>query len=244
MNLVIDIGNTRIKAALFNRSEMIESVNDNEKSKKISDFLKANHTKITNCLISSVAEMTKILKKTLSSLKNKPLLLSSDTPIPFKNNYKTKNTLGKDRIAAIAGACALYPLKNVLIIDAGTALTFDLKTTREEYIGGNISPGLQMRFSALTDYTAGLPLVESSDEFNLLGNDTEHAIRNGVQNGLIFEIDSYIETIRNKYDDLVVLLTGGDAHFFDNKLKKPIFVVSDLTLIGLNFILQYNAEKI
>ena len=244
MNLVIDIGNTRIKAALFNGSEMTESVNDDERSKKLSDFLKDHHTKITNCLISSVAEMPKTLKKALRSLKNKPQLLSPGTRIPFKNNYKTKNTLGKDRIASIAGACALYPLKNVLIIDAGTALTFDLKTSQEEYLGGNISPGLHMRFRALTDYTAGLPLVKSSDEFNLLGIDTEHAIRNGVQNGLIFEIDSYTETVRNKYNDLVVLLTGGDAHFFDNKLKKPIFVVSDLTLIGLNFILQYNAEKV
>ena len=91
---------------------------------------------------------------------------------------------------------------------------------------------------------AFLPLIKYSDDFSLIGNSTESAIRNGVMNGLIFEINGYLETIRNKFIDLVVILTGGDAHFFDNKLKNPIFVVSDLTLIGLNFILQYNAAKI
>ncbi len=244
MNLVIDIGNTRIKTAIFDGSIIIDSLIDKEKGKNLPGFLEKNKVKIDNCIIASVAGLPKNLKKILKHLDREPVELSSTTPVPFKNNYSTKETLGKDRIAGIAGACALYPSRNVLVIDAGTAITFDLKTAREEYLGGNISPGLKMRFKALHEHTAHLPLLEYSDEFDFLGENTERAIRNGVQNGLIFEMNSYLETIRNKYDKLVVLLTGGDAHFFDNKLKKPIFVVSNLTLIGLNYIIEYNAERI
>ena len=241
MNLVIDIGNTRIKAAVFEKSKLIDSLNDAE---NLSGFVEKYTGKIQQYLVSSVAEMPKNLKKQLQLLKAKSFELNSETPLPFKNNYSTKDTLGKDRVAAVAGACALHPSKNVLIIDAGTALTFDLKTANEEYLGGNISPGLAIRFRALHDYTTHLPLYSTSDTYSIIGKSTENAIQNGVQNGVIFEVNGYLETLRNKFDNLMVLLTGGDAHFFDNKLKKPIFVVSNLTLIGLNIILEYNAEKI
>ena len=241
MNLVIDIGNTRIKAAVFEKSKLIDSLSS---EKNVSGFIEKYDGKIQQYLVSSVAEMPKNLKNQLKLLKAKPFELNPETPLPFKNNYSTKNTLGKDRIAAIAGACALYPSKNVLIIDAGTALTFDLKTAREEYLGGNISPGLAMRFRALHDYTTHLPLYSTSDTYSIIGENTENAIQNGVQNSVIFEVNGYLETLRNKFDKLVVILTGGDVHFFDNKLKNPIFVISNLTLIGLNIILEYNAEKI
>ena len=241
MNLVIDIGNTRIKAAVFDKSKLIDSLNDKE---NLFEFIKKYAGKIQQYMISSVAEMPKNLKKQLKLLKANSHELNSETPLPFKNNYTTKNTLGKDRIAAVAGAYALYPSRNVLIIDAGTALTFDIKTADEEYLGGNISPGLVMRFRALHDYTTHLPLCSKSDTYNIIGENTENAIQNGVLNGAIFEMNGYLETLRNKFDKLVVILTGGDAHFFDNKLKNPIFVISNLTLIGLNIILEYNAEKI
>ena len=239
MNLIIDIGNTRIKAAVFEKSKLIDSLSYEE---NLSVFLKKYIGKIQQYIVSSVAEMPKNLKKQLKLLKAKPLEFNSDTPVPFKNNYSTKNTLGKDRVAAVAGACALYPSRNVLIIDAGTALTFDLKTADEEYLGGNISPGLAMRFRALHDYTTHLPLCSKSDAYGIIGENTENAIQNGVQNGVIFEVNGYLETLRNKFDKLVVILTGGDVHFFDNKLKNPIFVISNLTLIGLNIILEHNAE--
>lgn len=244
MNLVIDIGNTRIKAGLFNGPEQVELWIDERAGKQILDFLKQRRFRIDRCLISRVANMPKNLKKIQKYTGVKSMELMPDTPLPFVNSYTTKSTLGNDRIAAIAGACALFPSKNVLVIDAGTAITYDLKTASEEYLGGNISPGLAMRFRALNQYTANLPLVEPSDEFSLFGDSTITAIQNGVQNAIVFEINGYLESLRNKYGDLMVILTGGDAHFFDNKLKKPIFVVSDLTLIGLNFILQYNAEKV
>jgi len=242
MNLVIDIGNTKIKAAAFNGSEMVQTITDERNSSNILDFLRTGNKMYSKCIISSVTEIPKKLKPITRYLETEPVLLDDETPVPFTNLYSTKHTLGKDRIAAIAGACWLYPDKNVLVIDAGTAVTYDFKTENEEYLGGNISPGLTMRFKALNSFTAKLPAVESSDEFGLLGRSTELAIRNGVQNGLIFEINTYIETFGNKYNDFVVILTGGDAHFFENKLKKPIFVVSNLTLIGLNIILQHNAK--
>lgn len=240
MNFVIDIGNTRTKAAVFDKSELIDSANDEKKTAEILEKYDGN---IQRCMISSVADIPKNLKKLCKLLKSKIVELDSSISLPFKNSYTTKNTLGKDRIAAVAGACALYPCRNVLIIDAGTAITLDVKTANEEYQGGNITPGLTMRFKALHDYTSNLPLLEHSDKFSLLGQNTTESINNGVQNGLIFELNSYLEIIRNKYDNLVVLLTGGDVHFFDNKLKNPIFVVSNLTLIGLNFILEHNANK-
>ncbi len=244
MNLVIDIGNTHIKTAIFNGTDIVDSLIDDVKGEKVSDFIRKNHQKIEKSLVAEVIEMPKNLKKTIKNIGQRLIELNADTPIPFNNNYHSKSTLGKDRIAAIAGACLLYPSRNVLVIDAGTAVTYDLKTADEEYVGGNISPGLAMRFKALYNHTAQLPLVTYSDEFGLIGENTESAIRSGVQNGILYEMNTYLEIMRNKYDKLVVLLTGGDAHFFDNKLKKPIFVISDLTLIGLNFILQYNAEKI
>ena len=244
MNLVIDIGNTRIRAGIFDGAELVLNLTDDKKGSQIIDFLKTGTIKIGRCIVSSVSEMPKKLKSLERYLERKPLILHDELPLPFTNRYSGKKTLGKDRIAAVAGACSLYPGKNVLVIDAGTAITFDFKTEKEEYLGGNISPGLTMRFKALNNYTARLPLVGISDEYGLLGDSTMTAIRNGVQNGMIYEINAYIETFHNKYDKLVVVLTGGDADFFENKLKKPIFVVSNLTLIGLNIILQYNAEKL
>jgi type III pantothenate kinase len=244
MNLVIDIGNTRVKLALFKGQELIFLLSEEPGSNKIWSEAKSYLDQVSQCLISSVSDLPEVIRKILQQLHIQPLYLSEDTPLPFTNSYHSRTTLGYDRIAAIAGACQLHPGKDVLVIDAGTAITFDLKNSREEYLGGNISPGLSMRFRALHDYTTKLPLLNTGETSSLLGNDTRSAILNGVQKGIIFETNTYIESLRNKYPGLVVLLTGGDSHFFDNKLKKPIFVLSNLTLLGLNFILRYNAEKL
>jgi type III pantothenate kinase len=242
MKLVIDIGNTRIKLAIFNNYLLIEEIAaDHSQKADIIKFI-GHGNKITHCIISAVTEIPEWLIKYLSDEELNPLLLDNSTPLPFKNSYRSKDTLGKDRIAAVAGAVHLYPGKNVLVIDAGTAITYEIKTAEEEYPGGNISPGLSMRYKALHNYTSKLPLLERNETTELMGRDTRGAILNGVQNGLIFEIEGYIERMSNKYPDLIVILTGGDAHFFANKLKKTIFVVSNLTLLGLNYILHYNAE--
>jgi type III pantothenate kinase len=242
MNLIIDIGNTRTKMATFRDNSMVAQLSDeNSQYDRLIPFIQEN-CPCTACIISAVAPMPRWLTDELKQIEMNPLLLESTTLLPFKNSYQSKETLGYDRIAAVAGACALYPSKNVLIIDAGTALTFDLKTEREEYVGGNISPGLTMRFRSLHEYTSRLPYLEPGETMAPLGNTTAEAIRNGVQLGIAWETEQYIEWLSNKYNGLIVLLTGGDSQFFENLLKKTIFVVSNLTLIGLNYILQHNAK--
>jgi type III pantothenate kinase len=137
----------------------------------------------------------------------------------------------------------MYPGKNVLVIDMGTAITFDLITRESGYLGGNISPGMNTRLRALHAFTSKLPLVENEDIPSGLGRDTRSAILAGVQVGIVHEINGYTEYFNHHYPDLMIILTGGDADFFVNKLKKPIFAVPNLVLQGLNYILEYNAQK-
>jgi type III pantothenate kinase len=240
LNLVIDIGNTLSKLALFDKLEMIHV----ESVEIISSFLIEKITikfqKIERCIISSVAGIPVDLINFLKKNQIDPAILDSKTPLPFKVIYRTPDTLGKDRIAAIAGADLLYPDQNVLVIDAGTAVKFDIINNKREYLGGNISPGLSMRFKALNQYTAKLPLLQPQDEFSLVGQSTDEAIINGVQNGLIFEIEGSIKEMELSYPGLIVLLTGGNARFFEKKVKRTVFVVPNLTLTGLNAILEFN----
>jgi type III pantothenate kinase len=243
MNLVIDIGNSRIKMASFIGNDLVNEIAAiSSDSKKIKSYLESIPD-ISACIISAVTGIPRWLTWELKKRYIIPLVLNSSTKLPFINGYITKESLGNDRVADVAGACHLYPGRNVLIIDAGTAITFDIKTAKEEFIGGNISPGLSMRFRALHDFSSHLPLLQRESAEGFLGKTTKEAIQKGVQNGIILEMEGYIQTLSNNYSDLVVLLTGGDAHFFENLLKKIIFVVSNLTLIGLNIILQHNAEK-
>jgi len=171
------------------------------------------------------------------------LWLDHQTPLPIKNLYRTKETLGYDRIAAAVEAHARFPGKDILIIDAGTAITIDFISSEKEFLGGNISPGLHMRFRSLHEFTGRLPQVEPADQDELLGADTRSAIRAGVQNGIIFELDGYINEQKKRYPRLQVLMTGGDAVFFDKKLKNSIFVDQNLNLFGLHRILEYNVER-
>jgi len=243
MNLVIDVGNSRTKLALFERNTIIDSLVFESLLKSDLDVLLNKYPSINQCIISSVQKTDQAMTDFLKQRAVKTKILDNNTLLPFKNTYKTPKTLGMDRIAAIAGAIALYPKKNLLIIDAGTAITFDVVDEKSQYQGGTISPGLEMRFKALNHFTAKLPLLNKTEKYKLIGKSTDEAIENGVQNGMIFEIEGYLTKISNLFPQLVVLLTGGDGPFFDNKLKKPIFAVSNLTLVGLNYILEYNAQS-
>jgi len=168
--------------------------------------------------------------------------LQSNTPLPIENCYDSKETLGKDRIAAVVGAFDIDPNTNVLVIDAGTAITYDIITAEGKYLGGNISPGLEMRYKALSQFTGKLPKVEKAEFNKLYGKTTEQAIRAGVQNGFVYEVDSTINSFKEFYNNLKVIITGGDAEFFDKKLKNSFFVHFNLTSIGLNRILQHTGE--
>ena len=243
MNLAIDIGNTRTKVAVFHRGEILVTIPFKDIRPSDILLLKREYEGLDKAILSSVKDYPRELQKVLQKEFNTFLELDADTPLPVENCYQSKKTLGKDRIAAVVGAYDLYPAANVLIIDAGTAITYDLLTAEGKYLGGNISPGLEMRFKALTRYTGKLPKVEQAQQNKLFGTTTEQAIRAGVQNGTVYEVDTTISTFKEFYNKLKVIMTGGDAEFFDNKLKNSFFVHFNLTSLGLNRILEHNGEK-
>ena len=240
MNLVIDIGNTRTKFSLFNRGEIMITVPVDEFLPEHVSLLKNEHPSLSKVIVSSVKDYSEQLKLKLKDEFDVFLNLDYSTKIPIENEYKSKETLGKDRIAAVVGANLLFPSENLLVIDAGTAITYDIVTKNNTYIGGNISPGIDMRFKALNKFTGKLPLVCLKNEKQLYGVTTETAIRAGVQNGVIYEVDRTIDEFNASYHDLKIILTGGNTDFFDKKLKNSFFVNLNLVAIGLNRILEYN----
>ncbi len=242
MNLVVDIGNTRTKFSVFNRGDVLFTVPVDEFRPEHIEILKQEHPGLDKAILSTVKDYPEELKNSFIKSFSTFIELDENTPLPIENLYKTKSTLGKDRLAAVAGAFDLYPDTNVLVIDAGTALTFDIINDKRQYLGGNISPGLEMRFSALNKFTGKLPLVQKNDFPKLFGTTTEEAILAGVQHGIIFEVDRAIEIFKDFYSNLKVIITGGDADFFDKKLKNSFFVRFNLVAIGLNRILEYNGE--
>jgi len=244
MNLVIDLGNSYAKIAVCEGTEILESaISEKVSNREIAYFI-SSYSDLKGAIISSVVNHSRELIDYLDATFDVFLELTSHTPLPLVNLYKTPESLGYDRIAAVTGAHTIFPDRNVLVIDAGTAITFDVVTSRGEYIGGNISPGMQMRFRALHKFTNRLPFLSPDEEaVKMLGKTTDEAIISGVVNGLVYEIESYISNISGKYRNLKVVLTGGDAISFDKRLKNSIFVVSHLNLIGLNRILDYNAQK-
>ncbi|MDX8338243.1 type III pantothenate kinase [Draconibacterium sp. IB214405] len=243
MNLVIDIGNTRTKYSVCNRDEVLDTFSVDEFLPSIIKELKKEYTGLDKAILSSVTNYSAELKNALSNEFKTFVELGPATALPIENCYHTKDTLGKDRIAAVVGAYHLYSGFNVLVIDAGTAITFDLLTAEGKYLGGNISPGLEMRYKALNQFTGKLPKVEKGELKELIGKTTEQAIRAGVQHGIVFEVDGAIASFKEIYDNLKVIITGGDAEFFDYKLKNSFFVHFNLTSLGLNRILQHNGEK-
>ena len=242
MNLVIDIGNTRTKFSVFNRGEVLITVPVEEFKPEHIELLQNEHPDLKNVILSAVKDYSPKLKTALQNKFKYFLELNEKTPLPIENCYKTPETLGKDRIAAAVGGFDLYPDSNLLVIDAGTAITYDLVNDKQQYLGGNISPGIEMRYKALHQFTGKLPLI-GQEKFNkLYGTTTEDAIRAGVQHGVVFEVDKAIDTFKEFYKNLKVIITGGDADFFDKKLKNSFFVNFNLIALGLNRILEYNGE--
>ncbi len=242
MNLVIDIGNTSVKLGLFSSGELKAHLVLPEFSmSELETFLKKNNAP-ENVILSSVIKKNEELETYLGE--NFFLLkLGHKTTLPIEKLYKTPETLGNDRIAAAVGANSLFPSQNVLAIDIGTCIKYDFVNAANQYLGGNISPGIEMRFKALNTFTAQLPMVSKADDNGLCGESTEQAIRLGVQLGAIEEVKGIINRFQSRYTDMKVILTGGDMAFFDGELKNHIFADPFLTLRGLNVILNYNADK-
>lgn len=241
MNLIIDLGNTLAKIAVCSDNKLINLFVFNNFS--TDDLLNVllKYPKIKKVILSSVVKHDSRIEKLISKNFDKFLVLDHRAKFPFKINYKTKNTLGIDRIAGVAGAYNIFPESNVLIFDLGTAMTIDFLNYKNEYCGGNISPGMSIRFRSLHEYTGKLPLCDKSETIELISDNTTSAITSGVVNGLIFEIDEYINRYRENYEGLKIILTGGDCQYFEKKLKNTIFVEPNLVLQGLNTILNYNA---
>jgi type III pantothenate kinase len=234
--LVIDCGNTLIKAATFDGNSLIEKFIF-PGGGELKAFLNGKH--FQTVLVSSVSiPASEVLNWATAKTK---LQLTSTLPLPITNCYKTPETLGVDRIAAVCGALETFPDRHCLVIDAGTAITYDFINRDRNYLGGAISPGISMRFKALHTLTERLPLIGAADTFPLTGNTTETCIQSGVLNGVIEEMDGFIAKYLKLYPDLGVVLTGGDTFFFENNLKQPIFAARELVLSGLNRILQHHA---
>jgi type III pantothenate kinase len=240
MNLIVDIGNTSTKLAVFEGKIKLSSSRINELScEELEKELRGY--KIQMAIVSSVKKLPPFISDLFIS--NIPFvhILSHKSLLPFKIEYDTPETLGSDRIAAVAGAFNMFPGKEILVIDAGTALTFDFLSSYS-YKGGNISPGLYMRFKALNNFTDRLPLVKPSDIFSNPGQNTSDAIAAGVITGITYEINEYIRTFENKHTDFKVILTGGDSEFLRDKIKYHVTYMPDIVIDGLNYILEYNAK--
>ena len=239
MNLIVDIGNSRIKIAVFNKDELIYNeviTNDSFVETSLNLIEKFS---CKNAIISAVGVLNKNEIDQIKA-KIKVIELDTTTKIPFFNNYATPKTLGVDRIALVAAAVSKYQNQNVLIIDAGTCITFDFVNASKNYLGGAISPGIEMRYKSLNKFTKKLPLLMREEAANLIGTSTETCIHSGVINGVISEIDSIITKYRKKNKDLTVVLTGGDTNFLSNRLKNGIFANPFFLLEGLNTILTFN----
>lgn len=193
-------------------------------------------------IMSTVIEPEYELLSFLKNLLPHFIFLDKTVFIPVKIQYQTPDTLGADRLAAVVGAHYLHPGKNILIIDAGTAITYELIEAPGIYIGGNISPGMTTRFKALNHFTKKLPLLQEEEDIPGIGYSTKTAIQAGVVNGIVYEMDGYINDLRRKYTELLVFLTGGHSFYFARRLKNSIFADINLVLTGLNRILEYNVE--
>ncbi len=239
MNLVADIGNTHVKLAWFEQGRLIESVRVDQGHW---DDLRGMviERPSAHSILSSVIDSAEPLIDALREMNTTVLELGHTTPLPVEIVYATPETLGHDRIAAAAGARYVCPYCNVLVIDLGTAITIDFISAEGKFMGGNISPGLHTRFRALNEFTSRLPLVTRDSTFPVFGTNTHSAIVAGVQQGIIYELQGYINDYARQYPACEFILTGGDAGFFVSKLNRSVFTIPDLVLKGLNYILEFN----
>ena len=243
MILTIDVGNTRIKGAVFEGNTLKETfvfMKINLKN-EIQNILN-NYKKITYLVVSSVGNVENEAFFEFSPALNIHFVSHKDS-FPFLNKYETPTTLGIDRMVLAAGATLQFANKNRLVIDAGTCITYDFIDENNNYLGGAISPGLRLRYEALHNYTAKLPLLNLEDPKHFIGKATSESIHSGVVNGLVYEIDGFINQYKEQYSNFIIILTGGDSEFLANRLKNTIFANSNFLLESLNQIFQYKIKN-
>ncbi|MBC7846671.1 MAG: type III pantothenate kinase [Flavobacterium sp.] len=243
MILAIDVGNTRIKAAVFEGTTILENFVflKTELEKNIQNIFK-KYEKLTHLVVSSVSDVE---KQSFSTFENhvKVHFVSHNDYFPFINRYATPQTLGIDRMVNAAGATLQFPNQNRLVIDAGTCITYDFIDESNNYLGGAISPGLQLRYASLHNFTAKLPLLELDNPEHFVGKSTSESIHSGVVNGLVYEIDGFIDEYKALYPKFIIILTGGDTVFLAKRLKNTIFANSNFLLESLNQLFQYKIKN-
>jgi len=244
MLLAIDVGNTRIKAAVFEHNTLIEQFFIDSIDLEIQIKTILNHyPNCQNLIVAAVGDVEKEVFLAFSSKLNVHFV-THDFRFPFINRYETPQTLGIDRMVLAAGAVLLYPEANRLVIDAGTCITYDFIESNKHYLGGAISPGTRLRYESLHNNTAKLPLVTPKIPDHFIGNSTLEAIHSGVIQGTLHEIEGFIAQYQKQYSNIIIILTGGDADFLAKRLKNTIFANSNFLLECLNQTFQYQTNNV
>lgn len=243
MLLAIDVGNTRIKSAVFENDIILNQAVflKEELEKKIKKILE-NFPKVTHLVVASVGNLDKDAFLKIDE-RLKIDFISHENRFPFENLYATPKTLGIDRLVLSSGAVLQFKNQNRLVIDAGTCITYDFINEHNQYLGGAISPGLRLRYEALHNFTAKLPLLTIGNPENFIGNSTAQSIHSGVVNGMVNEIDGFIADYKQVYTKFTIILTGGDADFLAKRLKNTIFANSNFLLESLNHLFQYKINN-
>jgi type III pantothenate kinase len=243
MILTIDVGNTRIKGAVFECDNTLEYCifSKDEIQKNIEIILK-KYKKITHLVVASVGNVEKQLFLHFEKMVE-VWFVSHEDSFPFVNNYATPKTLGIDRMVLAAGATLQFKSQNRLIIDAGTCVTYDFVDQNDVYLGGAISPGLRLRYEALHHYTEKLPLLNVTDPNHFIGESTAESIHSGIVNGLVHEINGFVDEYSAQYSNFIIILTGGDTEFLAKRLKNTIFANSNFLLESLNQLFQYKIKN-
>lgn len=242
MNLCIDIGNTQVKLGVYDSKNSLLSFSKHpELTIAILETLFLNF-EIKQAILSSVRAEHAVVLDFLERKLKTVLQLSFKTNIPIQSQYETPETLGNDRLAAVIGAHALYPKEGLLVVDAGTCITYDFISAEAKYLGGSILPGIQMRFRALHELTAKLPLIKQEHLERFIGTSTKTSIQTGVLCGVLHELRGFKWQYEQEFGNIKVIVTGGDASYFESQLKNEIFAQPKLVLIGLNTILNYNIQ--
>ena len=235
-NLVIDIGNSRAKAAVFADGRLVGRwLGSGADEEDLSAWVLAQQA--DHLLLSTVGREPSAAMEAGFRERMMYIRLDQEVPLPFENTYETPATLGKDRLAAVAGAMALYPGEHCLVVDAGTCVTFDLLSADGVYQGGNIAPGIGMRLLSMHQQTQRLPKVAAGEVLRILGKRTEEAMCNGGVLGVSLEVEGLARRLEKIWRPLRVVVSGGDAESVARYMETAVFVQPDLVLVGLNKII-------
>ncbi|MDN5204456.1 type III pantothenate kinase [Fulvivirgaceae bacterium BMA10] len=238
MNLAVDLGNSFIKYGVFEEDKLLLKKENISRERLVENILS---TDPDNIIIGSVSDDAEALKEEIRTNEN-CLVLSHKTPVPINIKYKSPETLGVDRIAVAVGAQEIFPNQNCLVIDVGTCITYDLIDKKGNYLGGAISPGIDIKLRALHNYTAKLPLIDFAVYAEIVGTDTKSSILSGVVNGTIAEIGEMIRMYERKFAHLQIIICGGGSEFLKDKFIQEVHWLPELVLVGLNRILRYNVS--